>query len=149
MFWNRHGRRRPRRPSISQPRPGGKPTMVAGANVLAAAAAAQRAQDAITAVDIEHETRPLCECGQPAAFIALIHELHACEPTTDGECEDLTPDGADVNMVCRACLAILTQAITDDIKTRQARLPKGTQLACQTCGRPIAELHDMLETEAL
>lgn len=146
MFWNRR-RRRPRAAQPRPPRPAPQP-VTAGANALDDTPAAP-IPAAITAIDIEHETRPLCECGQPAAFIALIHELHACEPTADGECEDLTPDGADVNMVCRPCLAILTQAITDDIKTRQSRLPKGTRLACKTCGRPIAELHDMLETEAL
>lgn len=136
--WNR------RRPTTTTPPAAARRPVSIGSNALNAAA-----PQPITAIDLEIVASPDCPCGQRATYIVLVHEVDSCEPLKDGDCEELTPDGDDILMRCNACLHDLTDSISREIARRIAKLPKGERLACGTCGRPIACLHDVLETEAL
>jgi len=110
---------------------------------LAAAAAAP------AAAELEDRARLNCNCGRPANYLALVHQIDNCEPRSEGECEDLTPEGDAIVLRCDVCLYVMTAQVHHDITRRIDALPDGARLSCQTCGRPIACLHDVLEAEKL
>lgn len=104
---------------------------------------------AAAAADLEDVAGLNCSCGRPANYVALVHQIDNCEPRHEGDCEDLTPDGAAIILRCDVCLYVMTAEMGRDITKRLAALPAGARLACHTCRRPIASLHDILETERL
>lgn len=104
--------------------------------------------------DIERTARPACDGHVthhgPATHIVRIHQLDCCQPRGDRDPRALTPDGAIVLLLCLTCLSGTARRIQGDISNRLAALPRGThRIACLTCGRPIACLHDILEAERI
>ncbi|WP_373234001.1 hypothetical protein [Mycobacterium marinum] len=98
--------------------------------------------------------RPACDGHVahhgPATHIVRIHQLDCCQPRGDRDPRALTPDGAIVLLLCLTCLSGTARRIQGDISNRLAALPRGThRIACLTCGRPIACLHDILEAERI
>lgn len=86
-------------------------------------------------------------CKRPAVFIAKVHCIDRCQPYgTVGQ--HLTQDGATILLLCRECLTATARLIGDELAARLSRLPHGF-IMCRTCSRPVANLHDLLETEAL
>lgn len=103
--------------------------------------------------DLEETARPECDgkvgCHAPAAYAARIHQLDCCEHRDKNDTRILTADGAVVLLLCIHCLAGTAHLIEGDLSNRLAALPRGARLHCLTCGRPVACLHDILETERL
>lgn len=110
------------------------------------------AQSFMSPASIE-QIRPECDgkvhCHDPAAYAVRIHQVDCCEPRGDKETRDLTADGAVVLLLCTPCLAGTARLIEGDLANRLAALPHGVRISCQTCGRPIATLHDVLDAERL
>jgi hypothetical protein len=94
--------------------------------------------------ELEHAlAHPGCEtpeCGRDATHIVHVHQLDDCNR------EELTPDGALLMLLCEPCLAAKANSLTADIAKW---LPKFERVACLTCWKPVAELHDLLETERI
>ncbi|WP_044109758.1 hypothetical protein [Mycobacterium canetti] len=104
--------------------------------------------------DLEEAARPMCDGHvhghrRPAEYAARIHQVDCCEPRGDNDPRALTSDGAIVQLLCIHCLAGTAHLIQGDIANRLAKRPRSDRLDCRTCGRPIASLHDILETERL
>jgi hypothetical protein len=88
---------------------------------------------------------PACPCGRPALFVALVHRVSGCSRMD----LDLTPDGAEIHVLCAGCLRETADNIKVYLRAQYRHIPQGLAMSCYTCGRPLTELHDVLEVQAV
>lgn len=94
-------------------------------------------------MQLEESARPTCDtCHNPAALLAEVHAVDFCNQADSIE---LTPDGGTVGFFCVPCARRAHSGIADLLEKRIRGLVRGARLQCETCGRPIAALHDVME----
>jgi hypothetical protein len=82
-----------------------------------------------------------CACPLIASSIALVHRLDDCDNS------GLTPDGAAIFPLCSACLDDCMGALGRQLsRSINAFEPA---VACDTCGRLIQALCDIIEVQPL
>ena len=87
--------------------------------------------------------RPSCDsCPNPATLLVEVHAVDFCNQS---DCIELTPDGGTVGMFCVPCARRAHSGLADLLEKRIHGLVRGARFACETCGRPIAALHDVME----
>jgi hypothetical protein len=82
-----------------------------------------------------------CVCPLIASSLALVHQIDRCNNS------DLTPDGAAIYLLCAACLDACTVAIGGEL-SRYLKVFEPA-IVCNTCGRPIQTLHDVIDVQPL
>jgi hypothetical protein len=91
----------------------------------------------------EAAVAPACPCGEPALFVALVHRVSECSQMG----LDLTPDGAEIHVLCADCLQGMADDINVFLRSQYRHISQGRVVSCYTCGRPLTELHDVLEVQ--
>jgi hypothetical protein len=95
-----------------------------------------------SSVLIETDIAPQCSvCPLLASSIALVHQIDHCNNS------ELTPDGAAIYLLCAACLDACTVAIGRELSRYLDAFEPA--IVCNTCGRPIETLHDVIEVQPL
>jgi hypothetical protein len=98
------------------------------------------AQSAIIPVLVD--TAPqCCVCTVIASSIALVHQVDHCDNS------DLTPDGAAIYLLCPACLDACTVAVGRELSRYLDAFEPA--IMCDSCGRSIETLHDIIEVQPL
>jgi hypothetical protein len=82
-----------------------------------------------------------CVCAVIASSIALVHQIDHCNNS------DLTPDGAAIYLLCPACLDACTVAVSRELSRYVDAFEPA--IMCDTCGRSIQTLHDIIEVQPL
>jgi hypothetical protein len=91
---------------------------------------------------VDADIAPQCSvCPLVASSVALVHQIDHCNNS------NLTPDGDAIYVLCAACLDACTVAIGRELSRYLDAFEPA--IVCNTCGRPIETLHDIIEVQAL
>lgn len=89
-----------------------------------------------------------CWCGESARLLVLVHQLDCCTEQL-GDNMDVTPDGDTIHTVCVRCAHNIEENLCSDLVGRRNRLPHNVIDACNTCGRSITCVSDVLKRDLL